>query len=118
MICTTDFGEYTSYVIGTSYDDTKLEYRNELGEIDTSDSCLPDKITLRITQTEKKLKTIEDKHHLSQRWFPECVEYKLVKENLITKIQTDLLSKIKDLARERWVLLRLKAKYAGKYALV
>ena len=96
----------------------KLDYRSELGEIDTCDSCLSDKITLRITQAEKKLKSIEDKHHLSQRWFPECVEYKLVKENLTTKIQTDLFSKIKDLARERWVLLRIKAKYAGNYALV
>ena len=69
-------------------------------------------------QTEKKFKTTEDEHHLSQRWFPVCVEYKLVKENLTTKIRTDLLHKIEDLAREHWVLLHLKAKYAGNYALV
>ena len=38
-----------------------------------------------------------------------------MKEALTTKVRKNLLEKIKDLARERWVLLALKAKYAGMW---
>lgn len=62
---------------------------------------------------EKKLKNFETKHHLLQRWDPESVQYQVVKKTFITKTQSNLLIKIKDLARERWFLLALKAKYAG-----
>ena len=63
--------------------------------------------------TEKRLKAFEVKHLLNQRWEPECVQYQIVKKTLTTKTRNNLLAKIKDLARERWVLLALKAKYAG-----
>lgn len=63
---------------------------------------------------EKRLKAFELRHHLTRRWEPECVQYQVVKKTFTTKTRNNLLVKIKDLARERWVLLALKAKYAGK----
>ena len=88
-------------------------FREELRKVGDDDSCLCNKIASQITLAEKKLKAIEAKHHLSQRWVCESVEYQLVKETLTAKIRNSLLAKIKDLVRERWFLLALKAKYAG-----
>lgn len=84
-------------------------------KIGDNNSSLCDEIAGQILLTEKKLKTLETKYHLSQRWVPECVQYQLVKEALTTKARNNLLVKIKDLARECWVLLALKAKYAGMW---
>ena len=58
------------------------------------------------------LQKIEDEHKIS-RWTPNCQAYKETKEILKSKLRNELKIKIRQCARERWFLLRLKSKYAG-----
>lgn len=93
---------------------TPILFRDESEKIGEDDSNLRDKMATQTLLIEKRLKTSETKHCLNQRWEPECVQYQIVKQTFTTKTRNNLLVRIKDLARERWVLLALKAKYAGK----
>ena len=58
---------------------------------DDSSAC--DKIASQILLTEKKLKNIETRHHLAQRWEPESVQYQIVKKAFTTKTRSNLLIK-------------------------
>ena len=49
------------------------------------------------------------------RWLPGTIQYDNVKSVLQSRKKCAFLEKIQDLARERWYLLALKAKYAGTY---
>ena len=63
---------------------------------------------------ERKLKAFEQKHNLLHRWVPSSSEYQVVKSTMESRRKRKLRDKIQHLARERWFLLSMKAKYAGK----
>ena len=58
------------------------------------------------------LQKIEHEHGIS-RWTPSCQAYKETKEVMKSHLRNKLKIKIRQHARERWFLLRLKSKYAG-----
>lgn len=62
------------------------------------------------------LQKIENEHEIS-RWTPSCQAYKETKEVMKSKLKKKLKIQIRQYARERWFLLRLKSKYAGMYNL-
>ena len=65
-------------------------------------------------RVERKLQAFEQKHSLLHRWVPSSSEYQVVKSTMESRRKSKLCAKIQHLARERWFLLSMKAKYAGK----
>ena len=65
-------------------------------------------------RVERKLQAFEQKHSLLHRWVPRSSEYQIVKSTMESRRKSKLCAKIQHLARERWFLLSMKAKYAGK----
>ncbi len=68
----------------------------------------------KLGRIEEKLFNFEAQHSLMNRWLPGTIQYDSVKSRVQSRKKHIVLEKIKDLARERWYLLALKAKYAGK----
>jgi len=60
------------------------------------------------------LQKIENEHKFL-RWTPSSQAYKETKEVMKSKLRSKLKIQIRQYARERWFLLRLKSKYAGMY---
>lgn len=60
------------------------------------------------------LQKFEQEHRIS-RWGPSCQAYKETKEVMKSNQRNKLKIRIRQHARERWFLLRLKSKYAGTY---
>ena len=58
------------------------------------------------------LRKLEHEHKIS-RWAPSCQAYKETKEVMKSNLRSKLKIKIRQHARKRWFLLRLKSKYAG-----
>ena len=67
----------------------------------------------QLRQCEDKLKVIECSKCISQQWNKTTTHYREVKALVTSEKRTRLLLKIEQVARERWFLLTLKAKYAG-----
>ena len=63
---------------------------------------------------ETKLIKIENEHGI-QRWKSDSPGYKSAEQILQRRKQNVLKQKVEVCARERWFLLAVKAKYAGKY---
>ena len=66
-----------------------------------------------ILRLEKKLKSIERQQKIQQRWVPESPEYQYVNQLVIEKQKRDILGQLNQCARERWYMLKVKAKFAG-----
>ena len=81
----------------------------------TNNQC--DSITTQLChhlrRCENKLKAMEQSNNIIQRWTKTCPQYQEVKVLLTSQKRTCLLLKMEQVARERWFLLTLKAKYAG-----
>ena len=58
------------------------------------------------------LQRIEHEHGIS-RWTPSCQAYKETKKVIKSNLRGKLKIQIRQYARERWFLLRMKSKYAG-----
>ena len=63
---------------------------------------------------DQKLKEIEEEHGIPTRWSDDCPEYISTKAIMNSKEKQKLKLKMRNLAKERWYLLKLKAKYAGE----
>ncbi len=68
----------------------------------------------KLSRIEDQLATIEVEHSISSRWLPGTIEYSTVRSLLDSREKYVILEKLQQLVRERWYLLALKAKYAGK----
>ena len=62
---------------------------------------------------DQKIQEIEQKHGIQTRWLDDCPEYIATKSVIQSKEKQKLKLKMRDQAKERWYLLKLKAKYAG-----
>lgn len=62
---------------------------------------------------DQKIKEIEQEHGIQSRWSDNCPEYIATKTLINSKEKQKLKLKMRNLAKERWYLLKLKAKYAG-----
>lgn len=67
----------------------------------------------KLRECERKLKNIERLHSIHSRWLLNSSKYLAVKRLLESRNRTNWLLKLESLAREKWYLLSLKAKYAG-----
>lgn len=63
---------------------------------------------------EIKLQQMEQTNGIVQRWQPSSPSYKCAEQRLNCKQQQLIKQKFEACARERWFLLSMKAKYAGK----
>ncbi|XP_065893420.1 uncharacterized protein [Dysidea avara] len=61
---------------------------------------------------DQKIQEIEQKHGIQTRWLDDCPEYFATKSVIQSKEKQKLKLKMRDQAKERWYLLKLKAKYA------
>ena len=85
--------------------------------ITTSEEGSLEQAYQRLRNCDKKLKDIERTHSITSRWLLNSSEYLTVKRLAESRNRTNWLLKLESLARERWFLLSLKAKYAGMYVL-
>ena len=59
------------------------------------------------------LQRVEERNDIVRRWTPTSPEYVSTKAVMRSKSKEKLKKEIRQGARERWYLLRLKSKYAG-----
>lgn len=92
-------------------------FRSSIRSIGTSErsSNLTLQLCEQLKLCEEKLKVIERSKCISQRWNKTTTHYREVKALVTSEKRAQLLLKIEQIARERWFLLTLKAKYAGNY---
>lgn len=81
--------------------------------ISTTEEGSLEKAYQKLRDCDRKLKNIERLHSITSRWLLNSPEYLRVKGVLESRDRTNWLLKLESLARERWFLLSLKAKYAG-----
>lgn len=74
-----------------------------------------DKLYQKFRDWDRKMKNIERLHSITSRWSLNSPEYLMVKRLLESRNRANWLLKLESLARERWFLLSLKAKYASNY---
>ena len=67
---------------------------------------------------DKKLKEVEVKQAILVRWTPSSTEYRELERQVLDNKREYLLLGIWEAAKQRMFLLKLKAKYAGKYSLL
>ena len=67
---------------------------------------------------DKKLKEVEVKQAILVRWTPSSTEYRELERQVLDNKREYLLLGIWEAAKWRMFLLKLKAKYAGKYSLL
>ena len=65
-------------------------------------------------RVESALQMNENAHYISVRWTASSQEYVDTKAVSLHRGKQELKKRINKDARERWILLRLKSKYAGK----
>ena len=70
-----------------------------------------------INSIEKTLKNIETRHSIQHRWGPGDAEFNEVALQVETRRREDVLTTLHSLSTERYFLLTLKKKYAGRYLL-
>ncbi|XP_065900357.1 uncharacterized protein [Dysidea avara] len=94
--------------------DLHAEIRVSISSINVSEenTHLVSQLCEQLNDYEDKLSGFEHSHGVNQRWSPSSTEYHEVKALVASENRTHLLIKIEQAARERWFLLRLKAKYA------
>lgn len=61
------------------------------------------------------LQRTEERNGIVNRWMPTSREYITTKAAVTSNLKKKLKKEIRQHARERWYLLRLKSKYAGTY---
>ena len=90
-------------------------FRVSISSINVSEenTHLVSQLCEQLNDYEDKLSNLEHSHGVNQRWSPSSTEYREVKALVSSENRIRLLIKIDQAARERWFLLRLKAKYAG-----
>jgi len=90
-------------------------FRVAISSINASEenSHLASQLCEQLHHYEDKLRNVEHSHGVNQRWSPSSTAYREVKALVTSENRTRLLLRIEQAARERWFLLRLKAKYAG-----
>ena len=90
--------------------------RSFISSVDAGESSsgILSQLCQQLKTCESKLMAIETSKCISQRWSEASTEYREVKALITSEKRTHLLLKIEQAARERWFLLTLKAKYAGR----
>ena len=81
--------------------------------ISTAEERSLEKAYQKLRDCDRKLKNTERLHSITSRWLLNSPEYLNFKRILESRNRTNWLLKLESLARERWFLLLLKAKYAG-----
>lgn len=67
-----------------------------------------------LLRLEGVLKDLESRNGITQRWTTECEEYHLARDTYNDRSKKLALAKLHTKVIERWFLLSLKAKYAGR----
>ena len=81
--------------------------------ISTSEEGALERRYQKLRDCDRKLKNIERLLAITLRWSLDSPQYLAVKRVVESRSRTNCLLKLESLARERWFLLSLKAKYAG-----
>ena len=76
-----------------------------------------DEYVISCFRLEEMLRQIEQKHGVAQRWHTGDEVFQLARNDANDKQKKVGLCKVQSRVVERWFLLSLKAKYAGKYYL-
>jgi len=70
---------------------------------------------LDFIRLEGVLSDLEHRNGITQRWTTACEEYRMARDAAYDRSKRVALVKLHTKVVERWFLLCLKAKYAGKY---